>query len=76
MVEVKYKCKCQTDEQTLFILARNSNEEILHYMNYMQQQIGAHHADYGSKKCRNTTMEYAKIYVTPEGVIGGQETIQ
>lgn len=69
MVEIKYKCECQTVEQTIFILERNNNELIEHYMKYMQMQIFIGHSKL-SPRCKKTKMEYVKIYIENNGQIG------
>lgn len=69
MVEIRYKCKCTKEEQTLFILERSEGENIEHYMAYMQGQIGAHHFSL-NPKCRQTKMKYAKLHIGANGSIG------
>jgi len=65
MIEIRYKCKCQTSEQTLHVLDRGADEDIVSYMEYVRRQM--HHSSM-SPRCKAKEVEYAKIPITDEGI--------
>lgn len=69
-VEVIYKCQCLPYEISLHVCEREVGEDVLDYMNRVQRAIGMNHLS-RSPLCTATTMEYAKIPVTSDGVVGG-----
>jgi len=74
MVELKYKCKCKKEEQSLFVLDREPNEGIEHYMNTIIRPALALHHQNLSPTCRQKELEYLKLYIAPDGTIGGSTT--
>lgn len=68
-IEVRYKCRCMSQEVRLQVRARDKHEEILDFMEKVQASIGDDHHS-RSPLCMATTMEYAKVPVDDD-MIGG-----
>ncbi len=72
--EVIYKCRCMKEEAKLEIPARRDDEEIGSWMNILQAALTVDHRK-RSPLCVRTAMEYAKIYVPPDGGIGMEKKV-
>lgn len=61
-IDVKYKCRCMSEERTLPIGARDQAEPILEFMERLQSSIGYDHHR-RSPLCIATKIEYVKVPV-------------
>lgn len=75
-IEVHYKCKCLSEERTVMVPARRADEEVVEWMHScVEPSIYLDHR-MTSPDCRQSTMEYAKIYIDPQGtMLGGQPKV-
>lgn len=66
-VEIRYKCRCLTEEVTLQALERRETEDIGNWMNLvLTPSIYLDHRA-RSPTCEAVEMEYAKVYLPPDG---------
>lgn len=72
--KVIYKCACMKDEAQVDVPSRNEDEEIMSWMNILGAALTVDHRR-RSPLCMSEKMEYAKIYISPNGQIGGEEMV-
>lgn len=69
MIEVEWKCQCQTAAQKLSIRSRKPDEDIGDFMKFLQKMLGHAHSQI-SPICQSSVMEYVKIPVTEGKGVG------
>ena len=71
-VEVRFKCKCMTDEAVLAVPARRRDEDVIIWMNQVvQPSIYLDHR-MRSPQCEATEMEFAKVFLPENAEFIGQ----
>lgn len=70
-IEIRYKCRCLPEEVSFQMRERVQHEEILEFMNHVQQAIAVDHNN-RSPLCMAREMEYAKVPVEGD-TIGGSK---
>jgi hypothetical protein len=67
---IRYKCHCNPHEQMLTVRERAPGEDVVAFaIEYVGGEISKHHRSL-SPLCMRAEMEYAKIPVSNEGVVG------
>lgn len=66
-LELLYKCRCMTEEKSLYMRERKPDEDIINYMEDVQRKVGAEHKKL-SPLCRATALEYLKLPVEGERI--------
>lgn len=69
MIEVEWKCQCQTAPQKLSVRARQDGEDIADFMKFLQKMLGHAHREI-SPLCQSGIMEYVKLPVVDGKGIG------
>lgn len=69
MIEMIYKCRCMSIEDSFLMRERRRNEKIVDFMKEVQERLGIEHRR-RSPLCLSTTTEYAKFRVRDGTPIG------
>lgn len=68
MIEVQYKCRCMSEERSVWIKHRRHNEDAASVMDRAARAITDDHRTV-KPLCNERKVEYVKIPVSPSGII-------